>query len=512
MTPTSHAPSPAQAGSSQPTPRQAPAEKPRSFGAPLWLRTIVSVLIIAGSLYAGSEAFRFLSSMKVEPPREEPQPPVFRVEAFAVQSAPLQRYVSAFGTAHADRQVTVAAEVAGRITQTQHLKVGHSVRGERIEFDATGKSIRRAGDVIVQIDPQTYHERVNQIQTLLAKDAADLEKLEQDHLANQRLLNQQLERLQVLQEEVTRQENLQRRNAGTATNLDRARLELQQHQEAIIRTQNEVDLYEIRKQQWATQKNSHESDLILARLDLEKAAVRAPFSGVLREVFVEEGQYVRPGDPLVTITDFDVVEVPVPVPLEDASILGQLLQNGRRPYAELATREAAFTDEAERKQGHIWRGEVRRLAPNADEQTRTIMAYVEVNNREQAAPLRPGTFVHARLQAEMIDPSAGVMVPRDAIVAGTVFVVKELQQRAPDVDQKDWVMQCERRPVLVLRKLQTFALVQGVQPGESIVMTNLDVIGDGSFLNVRKVNTLRDEFDRLHVPYLQIVESTASRQ
>ena len=56
-----------------------------------------------------------------------------------------------------------------------------------------------------------------------------------------------------------------------------------------------------------------ESDLSLAQLELDEATVRAPMDGVVVNVHVVAGEFVRKGDPLVTVLDPSrlVVELPV---------------------------------------------------------------------------------------------------------------------------------------------------------------------------------------------------------
>jgi RND family efflux transporter MFP subunit len=110
-----------------------------------------------------------------------------------------------------------------------------------------------------------------------------------------------------------------------------------------------------------------------------------------------------------------------------------------------------------------WTGTVTRISPSADERTRTFDAYVEVDNRRQTVPLSPGYFVKAEVQGPVL--ADALIVPRNAIVEGSVFVVKDSRAVA--------------RRVYVERYLADRAVINGdVQPGELVILTNLDLLYD----------------------------------
>ena len=470
--------------------------------ASLLLRGGISVLLIVATLGGAGIVFGRLASQKQQPPREDPVPAVFRVETYVVEAMPLRRYLAAFGTARADREVVVGAEVAGRTTETGRQNVGDRVEGPQVSIGADGKSLRHPGSTIVRIDPQTYEERVQQAQSQISQSRVDLERLDQEHATNDLLIKQQQERLVTARREYERARTLLAQQAGRESDVSQAELQVQQYDEGLIRLRNEQQLYPIRRQQAEAKLQASTSDLALAMLELEKAHVRAPFTGVISAIHVEEGQYVRPGDPLVRITDLDIVEVPLPIGLPDAAIMTKMLAAGERPRAELVTDESRlFTGDTP------WEGVVTRISPIADEHTRTVNVFVEVDNRQAHAPLLPGSFVFARVAADVIPEQAGLLIPRDAIVDGQVFVAVAREAEADEAARSE----ARSVPVTVVNTYQSFALVRGDLPeGAEIVMTNLDVVIDGALLEVRDRHTLAEEFRRLQVPYLMPLERELS--
>ena len=129
--------------------------------------------------------------------------------------------------------------------------------------------------------------------------------------------------------------------AGRETELRRSELEYQQVEAAALQLQSELDLEDARRQQIEARQTAHQQDLELAQLELARANVVAPFSGIISEVFVEAGQYVRPGEPLLKLTNIDRVEIPLPLPVSRSGPIAELLRQGHEPRVQLAEHEAA---------------------------------------------------------------------------------------------------------------------------------------------------------------------------
>ncbi|MFG0333003.1 MAG: efflux RND transporter periplasmic adaptor subunit [Maioricimonas sp. JB049] len=477
-------------------------------------RGLVTPFFCAAALFAGFNVFYGLSGLKEEPPRETPAPKTFQVQVYRTESANLQKVISAFGTARSDRAVVVSAEVSGRITRNQLLQEGVRVHAEEVEILPSGQSQQSPGDVVVEIDPQTYRERLQQAHARINEDEAELKRLQLDHANNQRLLAQQQANLKTARDDYDRARRLLQQGAGRQSAVNLTELEVARYKEAILQIENELALHQVRREQVESRLTTHRSDLRLAEIELEKTRVVPPFTGQIDEVMVEEGQYVRVGDPLFTITNNDRVEIPVAVSLSNAATLGNQIQNGHIPIARLAENEVASPR---------WSGVVRRIAPVADQQTRTVTVYVEVDNRDQPTPLLPGSFVHARIDGQVL-PQA-LLIPRDALVNGSVFVVRRgngestshIDVDEPGQDASDDAGELEfaavHRPVEIGSTFQSFAsITSGLAPGDAVVLTNLDVIETGARLRVRGVRTLDDELDRHKIRYLERIHRPLDAQ
>lgn len=432
---------------------------------------LTSIVLSAVALTAGFGVSHGLTLLKKPPVLREPVERTYNVEVFAVESLDLREVVRAFGTSQSDREVVLSAQVAGEVAEIHpQLKVGQSVRAQNLK--SNGQTSEYTGDLLVRIDPKTYEARVEQGRTHLAEDRAELKRIQQEEANLTRLNTTIAADYDDSKREYDKVQLLRKQGINTDSDLRRAQMELRQHEKGMDQNRNDRDLLPVRRELIQRRIESHEADLKLAEIELARTTVRPSFDGIISAVNVEIGQYVRIGDPLTTITEQKIVEIPLSVTLDDyARLLPDVLE-GQFPVAELAENEG----DAPR-----WKGHVVRASPKADEHTRTAMMYVQIDNSQQATPLLPGTFVQARIDGPILNKIK--VVPRDAVLDGKAFV------------EKDGVVQ--QRKVTIARTLHNLAVIDsGVEAGERIVLTNLDVLFNGAKVRTSITRTLAEELHR----------------
>ena len=88
-------------------------------------------------------------------------------------------------------------------------------------------------------------------------------------------------------------------------------------------------------------------------------------------------------------------------------------------------------------------------------------------------------FVHARVTGPEL--AGAIVVPRDAIVNGRMFAVSDDNTAEP-------------REITVSRTLQSLAVVTGgIEHGDRVVLTNLDVLHEGAAVDVQRRTSLAQE-------------------
>ncbi|MFW6197331.1 MAG: efflux RND transporter periplasmic adaptor subunit [Myxococcota bacterium] len=197
-----------------------------------------------------------------------------------------------------------------------------------------------------------------------------------------------------------------------------------------------------------------------ASIQLSRAVVRAPFDGVVAEVKVEQGEVAAPGAPIVRLVQLDPAIISLSVADRDVVAL--------RPGAGVHIRTDA--------RGAVYEGEVTRISPAADLETRTVRVEVEVPNPD--GELLPGMIatveVGSRIDGDHLLLPQHVLVTRRK--GNGLFVLDDGKAR--------W------RPVELGEVLGGQVVVKdGVAPGDRVVVTGHRELVDGDRVIVAREGT-----------------------
>ncbi len=160
-----------------------------------------------------------------------------------------------------------------------------------------------------------------------------------------------------------------------------------------------------------------DAQLELARKALDDAIVRAPMSGTVAERHALPGEKLAVDDPLVTIVN-----------------LGQVELEGKVPASRIAAIRIGTpaTFQVEGIDSQTFSGEVARINPSADEQSRMFKVYVVIQNPRSR--LRGGMFATgALIESQRADAlTAPLTAIREDAEGESVLVLKnDVLERAP---------------------------------------------------------------------------------
>jgi membrane fusion protein, multidrug efflux system len=189
-----------------------------------------------------------------------------QLKAPPVMVAPVEAHrvvdrIEATGQLLAQAEATVAAQVAGQITQV-HVEEGDAVA---------------AGDVLLEIDPERRELELANTRAGLTEAQAQVGERER---------------------ELARVRQLHARGAASAQKLDETETALR-----LARSRSDAA----------------EAQLRLTERSLRDSTVRAPFSGLVARRRVSEGEFVAAGTPLVHLVALDPVEVEFFLPERDSA-------------------------------------------------------------------------------------------------------------------------------------------------------------------------------------------------
>ncbi len=218
---------------------------------------------------------------------------------------------------------------------------------------------------------------------------------------------------------------------------------------------------------------SAEAQLEIARLNLERTSIRAPFDGRISEIRVDLGQYVTIGTSLARV--YDIATAEVRLPLSDRQLAMLDLPLGQTPASSPRVDLSATIAG---KKNH-WKGLITRSDASIDTQSRMYYAIVEVDNpfriekgslEGTQAPLMPGLFVSAEIAGKNLE---GVFVlPRETLV-------KRKYIYTLDEENKIWL-----QSVTVLKKdLKQVWLQADIKDGTPIVMEKHALLSPGTVVN-----------------------------
>src|SRR4051812_21943177 len=310
-----------------------------------------------------------------------PAPAPIAVQAVAVQSQPIDRFLRVTGSLMADEQAEVAAETGGRVVSTPVERGTRVAAGTvliRVSADEAEAQLREADANAAQIEarlglaPGRAFDASVVPEVMNAKASLDWAEAEFNRI--KALLDQKV---------VSQAEYDQR-----LTQVQAAR---QQYQTALNGAQQAYRSLQAAR-----------ARVDMARKSSADTVVRAPFSGIVAERLVSTGDYVTRGMKIATVVRIDPIRVELTVPEQYLSLVkaGQPVRLTVDAYP-----------------GEVFAATVRFVSPSLKANQRALTVEAIAQNGDNR--LKPGLFVTALLQQPA--PAPAMLVPASAVetVAGT---------------------------------------------------------------------------------------------
>jgi membrane fusion protein (multidrug efflux system) len=196
---------------------------------------------------------------------------------------------------------------------------------------------------------------------------------------------------------------------------------------------------------------------------IEKKTIRAPFSGKLGISTVNPGQYLNPGDKLVTLQTIDPIYVDFYLPQQQL------------PEIAIGQKVIISTDAYK---GVSFPGKINAINPRVDPNTRNVQVEATIPNAKRQ--LLPGMFANVKIDAG--DEQRYLTLPQTSITYNpygtTVFVVKPSDKKddkgnAPMIAQQVFVTTGPTRGDQV-------AILKGVEPGTQVVTSGQVKLKNGT--------------------------------
>jgi len=206
-----------------------------------------------------------------------------------------------------------------------------------------------------------------------------------------------------------------------------------------------------------------------AQADAQRAliaqkTIRAPFDGFLGIRQVNLGQFVNPGDPIVSLQALDPIYLDFSLPEKR---MGQV-QNGTRIRATV-----------DAMPGRTFEGEITAIQPEVDANTRNFKVQATLDNAE--GNLRPGTFAHVGFA--LGGERTVVVIPQTAVsfnpYGNAVYVITKKKRAEGEKDMQgkpltgDKLIVTQRFVKTGATRGDLIAVTDGLKPGEQVATSGL---------------------------------------
>jgi RND family efflux transporter MFP subunit len=415
------------------------------------LKRIVICSLVLG---LGFAAMFTLASFKKPPGEVVQQEPAIRVRVTTVAPEDVSVVISGFGEVRPLKTVVIAAEVAGRVIQV-HPRL---VVGEVIP----------AGAELFLIDDRDYRAAFQEADAAAAQWANAIERLKKQLTIDRQRL-QTLERSRELsRSEFQRLKKLYEDDmVGTRSGVEAAERAYNAAVDQAAQLAQSVALYPLQIREAENSLAAAHARREAAAVRLERCRVAAPFRGRVRQATIEAGQYVSPGQQVLTLADDSILEIRVPLDSRDAQrwLPFETPAKGSDAWFGPLPALTCTVRWTEAPETHFWRGTLDRVVA-FDPQSRTVEVAVRVAAADAIRgggsgqlPLVEGMFCQVEIPGRIL---AGVFrLPRHVVsFENTVYVAEGNRLRTVDVT--------------VARTQGEEALIsEGLQAGQQVIVTRL---------------------------------------
>lgn len=335
---------------------------------------------------------------------------------------PMSRTISVTGTLAAQERSLLSAKVPGRL-EVLRVDVGSAVA---------------QGDLLAQIERRDYELKLQQAAAALAQARAalglptdsEVDRVELNNVAAVKQAQAVLEEAAKNRERVL---NLSRQGIASGSEVDTVEATYR-----VAQAKHETALEEARTRIAALAQRRAEYDL--AQKQLADTAVLAPFEGAVQQRRANPGEYLSAGTPILQLVKTNPLRLRLQVPERDSA----------RVRAGQAVRLTIDGDT------NRYAGQIARLSPALDEQTRMLLVEADVPAQ---GTLRPGLFARAEIVVNPDEP--GLSIPAEALVvfAGVEKVVTVESGKA-----------LEKAVTTGRRGPGWVEILSGLSPGETVVL------------------------------------------
>jgi len=199
--------------------------------------------------------------------------------------------------------------ISGTVVPYREIKVAAEVNGTVVkkykDFEA-GNFVKK-GTKLIEIDSQDYELQFQTGEAEVEQSLKMLEETQEEIVGANRNIKLARNEYQLAESDHQRNERL--RNALSSSEFDQSKRSLLAAESALIARTNALDMLNAKEKRLQASLSLAKAQLERTKLNLSKTTIVAPDDGVIVREMVQEGDFVRQGDQLVTFEDTSRSEV-----------------------------------------------------------------------------------------------------------------------------------------------------------------------------------------------------------
>lgn len=376
-------------------------------------------------------------------------PPATLVKVQTVQTSPVKQTSAFLGTLEAKQGVVLRPEIEGRVTQI---------------FVSSGSRVS-PGQPIVQLSPEKSQAdfgaavaNINVATAASSNAQAQLRAVQADR-------GRAVAELDLQNTEFQRTQTLVKQGVLAKQVLDQVRRDRTSAQAALRAVDEQILAAKANLTQSRASLNQAKASALSAREDVQDTRITAPIAGMVGDIPIKLGSYVQAGDTLTTVIQNQTLELNLNIPIEQRD--------------QLAVGLPVELNQAQ-SQKMLAKGRISFVSPTVNNESQSVLAKASFAN--PAGKLRDGQRVEAKV---VWQTRPGVLVPTTAVTRlggkAFVFIADQPQQTEGQVP----AMVARQQPV-ELGSIQgnEYQVLNGIQSGETIVVSGLQTVRDGAELRL----------------------------
>lgn len=396
------------------------------------------IVILGGAVWVGRQLFiNNTNAPTVAQSQNGSQPVTVKLEP--LQASTLINSSQFVGTLEAKERVILRPETEGRVSEILVES------GEQVEV----------GTPIIQLSPERSQAELNRAQADVAAARSAVQTARSELAARQADVRNAQAEVNLQTEEYQRTQFLVKEGAQAQQQLDRAERDREAALSQLQAARKQVEAAKSRLEEAKANLQQTQAQVDVIQEDLQDTRIASPIKGTIGDIRVELGEYLQAGDEITAISQNDVLELNLRIPIEQADRLKKglpvelITPNGNQP---------------------LLTGRINFIAPQVDAGAQSVLAKAVFSNPN-------GQFKDDQLvRAKVIwEKQTGVLIPTTAVsrLGGQTFAFVAQEQQNQLI--------AKQKPVQ-LGEIQgnSYQVISGLKPGETLITSGIINLSDGA--------------------------------